>query len=214
MEEKRISKLIRAATEVDELEAALTGGVDTRESASVDTKRVVRWWIVGVPITAVAAVLVWVLLLPPTLLINELAVRPPPTVRGPDAGWFLIDLSLNRAAYIRVVLIDQRHEPWIMLLDDEQTAYVRRIDNTASIRSNREPKPDDPRGAVKAIVVMVIASLGPTPSADELLETISDPVVPSEANKQTLLRELERISADLRARFDCAVRFEAIGQPE
>lgn len=237
MEEKRIFKLVRSAVEVDELEAALTGVVDTRETAAVGTKRGVRWWFIGVPITAVAAVIAWGLLLPSTSVINEPAViplamtdsvlcdmadgsfidefevLPPVAVRGSDAGLPVINLSLNRDAYIRVVLIDKHHERWIMPFDDEQTTYVKQF-KAGSFQMNFEPKPDDPRGPVKAVVAMVIASLGPTPSADELLETISDPVVPPKANEQTLLREIERTVAKLQARFDCEVRFELTPQPE
>lgn len=210
MDDKRILELAQAAVELDELDAASAEQQPISAAARTAAVRRLRWWMMGAGVAAAAA-LALVVLLPPDLTINELAVTVP-AQRNLDSK-IKIDLALSRPAYIRIVFVDERFERWVMPLDEDQAVYVKRIGEEVTIRGDLHPNPTDPRGSAEAILVMTIASAEPTPSADDLLAAIPDPVVPPQAGEQALFDGLESFRDDIEQRFDCVVRFKPVPMP-
>ncbi len=207
VEEKEILELVGAATELDELDAAVAGRRAGQAHVPQRAKPSVRWWTIGVPVAA-AAILFLVFIRPGKLAIREFTVTLP-AVRAAETE-LSITLELNRPAYIRFVLIDERRERWLMPFDVDEGKYVGLVNGTVSFRVSPYPKSDDPRGPARAEIAMVVASLEPAPTPDELLEAIPDPVIPAEGKDQALYDELSRIRAALEGRFDCLVQFARV----
>ena len=220
MKEKEILKLVGAATELDELDAAVAGRRPGQAQVPQRAKAPVRWWTIGVPVAA-AAILLLVFIRPGKLAITEFtvtapAVRTPRELAGGEPGErdaetrLSITLGLNRRAYIRIILIDERHERWLMPFDVDEGKYVGLVNGTVSFRVSPYPKSEDPRGPARAEIAMVVASLEPAPTPDELLEAIPDPVLSAEGKDQALYDELNRIRAALESRFDCLAQFARV----
>ena len=204
MKEKEILELVEAATELDELDAAVAGRWAGQDHVPQRAKPSVGWWVLGAPVAA-AAILFLIFIVPARLAIKEFTITLP-VVRAAETE-LSITLELNRPAYIRFVLIDERRERWLMPFDVDKGDYVGMVKGTVSFRVSPYPKSDDPRGPARAEIVMVVASLGSVPTPDELLESIPDPVVPAEGENRALYDELNRIRVALEGRFDCLVRF-------
>ena len=220
MEEREILGLVRAASELDDLDAAVAGGRAGQARAPQGPKPPVGWWAIGVAVAA-AAVLFVVFLRPMKLTIREFTVAGPAaqTPRGlveaePGAqeadSRLSITLELNRRAYVRIILIDERHERWLMPFDVDAGEYAGIAHGTAAFRVSQYPKRDDPRGPARAEIAMVVASAGPAPAPDDLLEAIPDPVLPAESKDQALYDELDQIRDALESRFDCVVKFARV----
>lgn len=159
-------------------------------------------------IAAVAACVLFLIVPRATLSIDKFSLSVP-TVRSGVSLEFEIELGLSEAGYVRVIVIDNRYEHWIMPFDEEQ--YVRRLDETESLHITARPNPDDPEA--KAIFAMVVATDAPSPSGEELDKFIPDPIVAPDADMEILRRALERLRTDLEKKFKCAVRFDRIPAP-
>ena len=207
MDEKRILGLVKAAVELE----ALAAEVDRRKPDSAVTevpRRTRRWpWVVGV-LASAAACIAFVLTSREELQITELTVRPS-TVRRSEAE-LQMTIGLSRPAYVSVILVDERYERWLVPFDRDQDRFLRYIQESDSFRFGWWPQPDDPRGAAKAIAVMVVAAKRPQPSKEDLLRAIPDPIAPSVATERVWEQELDAIKTQLQRRFDCAVRVEIL----
>jgi hypothetical protein len=169
---------------------------------------------VGVAGLAAAACLLLVFYPRAAVSIDAFSVS---TLRGSDRApgemVFDVRLATNHPAYVRIVLIDDRHEPWIMPFggsrSDTAQEYVRHVKAPTSWTLSAQPNPKHPKA--KAIFAMVIASKGEAPSTDALLKVIPDPVAPAEADLEAVRQALERMRDDLEKRFKgCVVEFRPI----
>ncbi|MCG8409445.1 MAG: hypothetical protein MI923_29925 [Phycisphaerales bacterium] len=173
-------------------------------------RRTVRFKQVALAATIAAAALVAIFILPfhRALIIEEFNVTTA-AVRG-EKDTLNIDLTLNRTAYITIIMVDERFERWIKPFDTDTSEFVQKTDRMTSLSTSIYPNPDDVRGPAKAIMVMAIASLDPILSVDELLDAIPDPVVPPDADRQAAYARLKELGRELEGRLECLIRVELI----
>lgn len=167
-------------------------------------------WGLGV---AACVAFIAVLLIPEGPALSVVRFEVSPAVRAPSGEWgtFQIDLALSDPAYLRVVVFDARHEPWVIPFDEDATEFVRRVEATYHAECPRFPDPDDRRGAAEALFVMVIASPGPVPTEKDVLSANYQLLgAPQEASRAALRPRLEGIARDLESRFDCVVRVKPV----
>lgn len=204
MDDQRLLKLVKAAVELEELEASVNLRSPKHPSMAQRRSATQRWVKVGASVLAVAAVLV-IMVTRQDIAIEQMAVLRVP-VRAPGAD-IEISLNLNRPAYLRVVLIDMRNERWIMPIGT-RSEYVAQVPEQYRMQV---PSAAIGTGAAsRAAYVMIIASRRLTPTAEELLDAIPDPVAPSSVEPATVRQRLDDIAVDLEQTFDCAVRVEQI----
>lgn len=204
-DEERMLELVRAAAELEDFEADVRGRMAGDSMARPPRAAAVRWLKIAAPILAVAAVVAFVLL-PPRLTFQSVTVRPP-AVRTPDAAVELA-IALSRPAYLRVVIIDENNERWIRPIDHSSTYVVkvneRQVLKMPAVPDTVEPRPGAPR------FVLLIASTGPQPTADDLLQRVSDPIAPPGSDMPAVRRALDQIAADLAQNYGCAVHIASM----
>jgi hypothetical protein len=207
VEEKEILELAEAAGELDELNAEFGGRatLGAKEGLAVRSSRR-RWGLGAAALVAAAALLLF--LWPSELRIDELIVRAPGH-RGVDAK-IQIELKINRRAFVRVVTVDARFERWITPFDRDETKFIKQVDGQVTLEGYLHPNRQDPRGPAEAILVMAIVSTEATPTTQEILTAIPDPVVPPGARTQVLLEAVKQHQEHLEQRFDCKIRFQQI----
>lgn len=215
MSEERIEKLLdRYADQLspEELAAAIPAELRhrLREIAIREGSRkgrIMRFWPYWAGVAALAACVVFTTLPREDELSIESMTISPMTVRG---GESLVDvsLSLNRTGYTRVVVIDDRHEPWIMPFDSGGKIFVLRLDQAASLTVDARPNPRHPDAL--AIFIMLVVTPDEHPTAEQLLHSIPDPIVPSGAADTEFHRAMNQLCGKLKAEFKCAVRFTPV----
>ncbi|MBI4605166.1 MAG: hypothetical protein HY721_24645 [Planctomycetes bacterium] len=228
MDEQELLRLVKQASELEAFEAALgareehrrpsaepPAGKSTLERAPrvdrPERNRRIVFLRVAVAAASAAAVLVLAALFwPRALTVEDLSVTPR-AVRGGDDKLELV-FRLSRPGHVRVIAIDERRERWALPIaeGDGYVLRVLRVEGSQSLLVPRVPNPEDPRGGVEAVAILLVASHADWPSAQELLEAIPDPVVPPEAGEGTMLKALDRLRGDLEKRFGCAVRSERV----
>lgn len=199
--DERILGLARAALEVDELEAAINkqaGGPARSIRAGLK-----RLWPVGI---IAAAALVCLLVLPPGLRIQDCAI-----VERVDRGHasfpdsYTLSLGLNRAGLIRIVVVDERLERWVLPFDGRPNGSPAPVKGRWKGKLPANVASQDPRGPARVVYYMVIASQRLSPTVEELLAAIPDPIAELPANDKNVFSHLEQIAASLSRQFDCAV---------
>jgi len=201
VENERLLGLVRTAAEVDELEAAIDG--KTEDVQRPTRARLRRLWPVGL---LAAAALVALFVVPRGLRIVDcevIRVAERGHETAPDA--YRISLSLSRPGYIRLVVIDERLERWILPFEDRAADATRPVDERWTGSLPLQVAERDPRGPALVKYYMVIASADQSPTIEELLLAIPDPVAESSADAGVVLRRLQELGESLSSRFDCVV---------
>jgi hypothetical protein len=201
MDEKRMFQLIKAAAELEELHAAVEGRPPEPVSP-VRPRRRRRWLLLAAPLAAAALALIF---RPPALHLEEITVKRVP-VRSAETE-LEVTLRWNRPARVRLVVIDEKNEPWIIPIG-EADQYVSAADTEFHLRV---PSPHS-QGAVPRVpkYVVVVASAGPAPDAGELLRQLPDPVAPLSADHTSVRAALERLASQVSAAFDCTVHVKNV----
>lgn len=119
-----------------------------------------------------------------------------------------VALKLSRTGFIRIVVIDDRCERWVLPFDEKQSTFVQRLDGAKTLHITSHPNPAHPDS--KTRYILAIASRGERPTAAELLQVIPDPVVSPDAGETALRKAIDQLRERLEKRFDCTVRFERL----
>jgi hypothetical protein len=207
VDDKRILQLVKAASELEEFGAAVSGRDSTLRDRPPRRLRLVHWAAIGLPVAAAVALMV---LTPPSLQISEFQVV---TVaqRGADSdARHRCILAVSRPANMHLVLVDERLEPWIIPIADDGKGYTRRVEERWEFYPPSQLHEDDARGPAGAVYAIAIAAAGASPTVDDLLAAIPDPIAPAESDDAAVRAALQRLVDDLTAHFDCAVRFEPL----
>ncbi len=204
MDEKRLTELVKSAIELDELEAAAEGRPGMASMAGPGQQHARRRWATGTALAATAAIVAY-FLLSPQLAIDRLTISTQVS-RGASEQLEIV-VGVSRPAYVRLLLIDTRNERWLVPIAEEPTPYERHLDKVVTLRGDVVPNPDDPRGVSRAVLAIVIASLGEAPSLEELLEAVPDPVANS---LDDLDRSISHVANELETKFGCVVRYVRI----
>jgi hypothetical protein len=205
-DEKKMLELVRAAAELEEFEADAQARIaeESRRPARPARR---RWLKIAAPMLAVAAVAALLFPVPTSHVVFQEAALRRPAVRALDSD-LEIAISLNRPAYLRVMIIDERNERWLRPINEPSTYVVRvreqEVLRIPAVPDSVEPRPGRPKFAV------LIASADPPPSADDLLERIPDPIAPLAGGDDEVREALEKIAADLTRAYRCAVHIEPV----
>jgi len=134
MDEKRMFQLIKAAAELEELHAAVEGRPPEPVSP-VRPRRRRRWLLLAAPLAAAALALIF---RPPALHLEEITVKRVP-VRSAETE-LEVTLRWNRPARVRLVVIDEKNEPWIIPIGDRHRVSPAR--SVAPLPGRRSPRPE------------------------------------------------------------------------
>lgn len=201
MNEERILGLAKAALEVDELEAAINkqAGVP----AGPIRARSKRLWPLGIMATAA---LVSLVVLPAGLRIQDCTIVAR-VDRGHDSipNSYWLSLGLNRPGLIRIVVVDERLERWVLPVGGRPNGAPELVKGRWTGKLPANVASQDPRGPARVVYYMVIASKRLSPTVEELLAAIPDPIAELPANDGKVFSHLEQIAASLSREFDCAV---------
>lgn len=206
MNDKRILQLVKAACELDEFEAAVSGREPTLQGAPPRRSRLLRWAAIGLPVAAAVA---FMSLRSAPLKISEFQAKA--EQRAGSEPRYRCTLCVSRPAIVRLVLIDERLERWIIPIADDGEAYAKQVEERWVFNPPAHLNEDDPRGPVRAIYALAIATTVQSPTVDELLAAIPDPIAPAGSDDAAVRTALQRVAEDLAARFGCAVRVEPFG---
>jgi len=206
VENERLLGLVKAAAEVNELEAAIDGKAqDVLRPARARPRRL---WPVGI---LAAAALVALFVVPRGLRIVDcevVRVAERGSDTAPDA--YRISLSLSRPGFIRIVVVDERLERWILPFEDRAAGATQPVDERWTGTLPLQVARLDPRGPALVKYYMVIASSDQSPRIEELLPAIPDPVAESSADAGAVLRRLQELGESLSSRFDCVVHLDRV----
>ncbi|MBU0639014.1 MAG: hypothetical protein KKB50_09130 [Planctomycetes bacterium] len=173
-----------------------------------ETSAILRWapWVLA-PAACLALIAFLLTQWGPPLTIERMVITPE-RVRAPSnqPGELLLSLELSSPAHIRVVVFDARHEGRLVPLDDAGQEFVRRIELAYNLRFDGASRQTDAGGAAKVLFVMVVASPGPSPSTEELLQSIPERVAPRTEDRGEIAQALKQLARQLESRFNCTTR--------
>ena len=202
MDERQITGLVRAAMEVDELEAA-DSGQPTSDLHPSRHRSSRKWWAMWTTVGAVAALVALVISRPespPAIVSAKIDWEP---VRDMDAG-LVLTVKCDKPAHLSVIAIDERNERWLLRADKTSDSYDRYILDEVQFTLHRFPRPDSPQSGAPIRNVFLVALSKPA-SAELLLQIIQDPIVSANSNGDEILDKLSAIEQELQRRFRCSV---------
>lgn len=206
MDDDKVIDLVRAALDVDELEAIETGRTPLRHQVAPPRRRRLQL-ITGAVAGLAAAIGLFVVIRPhspPNILDVNVKVN---SVRSVDVDYAL-KITCDRAAYLAVFAIDDRHERWLFPMKDSSPKKPEPA-GTREFVLPRVPRPDDPRGPAKAKRLLVIVS-AQSISSETLLLKVPDPIVSISADDAQVQTALAAIARNLEKQFPCSTRIANI----
>jgi hypothetical protein len=170
---------------------------------------------VGVSGLAVAAVIVIVLLLPPSLVLNvEVETQWPRATRGDeipptdDPRAFTVRVSTNKTTFVHLIALMESGDLLIKQVapEEERPVFSRRVeegDDLGEYPLWYDPEDEPDRGLLRTTHIMVVAA------GEPIVEQLADPDnVPDRIaveSAEDALRKLEELGRNLERQLGCVV---------